>query len=110
MIVAKTSLGNNELLIEALDESVEIAGGASVRQTEGTAIEDKLQDAYGRVKSIISSMAGDFAESLKQKMASGQSVELEFNLGLSASSGFWVISGKGECAIKVKMIWEADRK
>ena len=110
MIASKTSLRNDEILIEAMEESIQVAGEVSGRQTEVTGIEDNLKEAYGTVKNIITTMAGDFAESLKDKVIAGQKVEVEFNLGLSVTSGFWIMSGKGECAIKVKMIWEADQK
>jgi hypothetical protein len=80
MIVAKTTLGNNEILIEAVEASVQVAGEVSGRQTTPTGIEDNLKEAYGRVKDIIISMAEDFALSLKEKATSGQKVEMEFNL------------------------------
>jgi hypothetical protein len=106
MLVARTSVGKQAILIETIEQDVEIVGGAGERQTEPTAIEDTLGEAYERVKDIIKTMATDFAENLKAAVAAGQKIELEFSLGLSASSGLWVVSGKGEAGIKVKIVWE----
>ena len=106
MIAATTSLGDKQILIETLSESVEIAGTPAERQTEETGIEDNLKNAYAGAKEIIGTMAADFAGSLKDKLATAQKVEVEFSLGLASTSGLWVISAKGECALKVKMTWE----
>jgi hypothetical protein len=106
MLVARTSVGTQPILIETTEDDVEIAGEAAERQTQPTSIEDTLGDAYQRAKDVITTMATDFANNLKAAVASGQKIELEFSLSLSAKSGLWVISGKGEAAIKVKMVWE----
>lgn len=109
MLVAKTSVGKEEVLIEVVKEHIEIAGATDKRQTEPTGIEDALGEAYERAKVVITTIAADFATSFKAALASGQKIELEFSLGLSASSGLWVISGKGEAAMKVKMVWEEKK-
>jgi hypothetical protein len=105
MLVAKTSVGSQSILIQTIEDSdVEVAGSRDERQTEPTAI--GVGEAYQRAKAIIATIAADFASDLKTAVASGQKIELEFTLGLSASSGLWMITGKGEAVIKVKMIWE----
>lgn len=105
MLVARTSVGKQAVLIETVEEGMEIIGAQRERQTQPTAIEDTLGEAYERVKEVITTIATDFSENLKELIASGQKVELEFNLALSASTGLWVISGKGEAAIKAKIVW-----
>jgi hypothetical protein len=57
MIAAKTILGNHEILIETVEESVQVAGDASGRQTAPTGIEDNFKESYSRAKNIIISMA-----------------------------------------------------
>jgi non-canonical (house-cleaning) NTP pyrophosphatase len=106
MLVAKTSIGKQAILIETVEDDVQIVGDEGGRQTQPTAIEDTLGEAYQRAKDVITTMAADFAKDIREFVTSGQKVELEFSLGLSATSGLWVISGKGEAAIKVKMMWE----
>ncbi len=110
MIAARTSLNNKEILIETLGEQVELVGQAAGRQTEVTGIEDNLRDAYERAKQMIGGIASDFAASFKEKLATAQKVELEFSLGLSSTSGLWVISAKGEAALKVRMTWDGSHK
>jgi hypothetical protein len=109
MLVARTSIGKQPVLIETVQEGIEIVGQGSGRQTQPTAIEDTLGDAYNRVKEVITTIAADFDKNLKEFIASGQKVELEFSLGLSASTGLWVISGKGEAALKAKIVWEEKK-
>ena len=106
MIAARTFLDTKEILIEVIPESVDIVGGTGQRQTEVTGIEDNLKDAYAKAKDLIGSIASDFAAFLKTKAATAKKVEIEFSLGLSSTSGLWVISAKGEAAFKVKMTWE----
>jgi hypothetical protein len=104
MIVARTSLKDQEILIEAVDEQVEYAGPSTTPRTVDTGIEDKFKGAYDSLKSVVSTIAADFANSFTA--AKGQKIELEFSMSLSATTGVWIVSGKGECAIKVKMVWE----
>jgi hypothetical protein len=110
MLVAKASVGKQPILIETVQEGIEIVGPGGERQTQPTAIEDTLGDAYQRMKEVITTIAADFGKNLKEFIASGQKVELEFSLGLSASTGLWVISGKGEAAIKAKIVWEEKKE
>jgi hypothetical protein len=105
-VSGKTTIGNEEVLIEVAEDDLKLVGAAYKRQTEPTAIEDKLGEAYVRVKGLIRTIAADFSNTLKDVLASGQKIEMEFSLGLSASSGLWVISAKGEAAIKITIAWE----
>jgi hypothetical protein len=95
MLVVKTSVGDESVLIEAVEEQIEVVGAWGQRQTEPTSIEDTLGEAYQRVKYLISTIATDFATDLKTVLATGQKIELEFSLGLSASSGLWGDKRKG---------------
>lgn len=109
MITAKTSVSKQEVLIEVLTETQ--LGTPAGRQTETTSIrdvEERLGTAYERAKEIIGSIATDFGAVL-EKAAATDKVELEFSMGLSSTSGLWVISAKGECALKVKLTWERSR-
>jgi hypothetical protein len=108
MLVARASVGAQAILIETIADNVEVVGGTGRRQTEPTAIEDTLGEPYQRAREVITAIAANFSTIVKEMMASGQKIELEFSMGLSASAGLWVISGKGDAAIKVKMIWEKE--
>src|SRR5580698_4324136 len=102
MLVARTKAGQSTILIETIEEPIEMAGQEEDRQTEETGIEDRLKDAYSRLRTIVTAMADDFRDAAEKISGAGKKLELEYSLGLSASSGLWVISGKGECGVKVK--------
>jgi len=106
MLVAKTSVGSNVILIETDDEDVTFTGSKADRQTELTSIPESLGEAYERAKGVILTIATDFANELKAVVASTQKIEIEFALNLSSSTGLWVMTAKGGASLKVKMIWE----
>lgn len=110
MRAVSTTIGDTEVLIEALEDELEILGavrGGRATQTTGV-VEDELRHAYEKAKSTIKEMAQDIGQELRQltTTARPKQVELEFNMGFSASAGVWVVSGKGDCGLKVKMTWQ----
>jgi hypothetical protein len=109
MRTVRTTIGNTEVLIEAIDENVEVLGPpAGGRATRPTSITDDLQKAYGKAKAIIAEIAEDISKEIHEVSSASRPAELalEFDLGFSAQAGAWVITGKGECALKVTMTWK----
>jgi hypothetical protein len=87
-----------------MEEPVEVVGDADGRQTTG--IKEDLANAYDNAKETIKAIAQDFAQTFQDAVSSAKKVEMEFNMGYSASGGIWVLSGKADCALKVKITWE----
>jgi hypothetical protein len=103
------AIGGAEVLIEVLDDEVEVLGAVRPgRATQTTGVTEDLRQAYAKAKLAISEMAKDMGQELRQLAAATRpkQVELEFNMGFSATAGVWVVSGKGDCGLKVKMTWQ----
>jgi hypothetical protein len=103
-------IGDTMVLIQVMEEPVEIVGEAEQgRATELTGIDDRLKDAYSKVKTLITDIADDIGTELKtiNSAARPKQIEMEMNIGISAQFGpVCLLSAKGDYAIKVKMIWE----
>lgn len=109
METVRTSIGDTEVLIAAIDENVEILGAPpGGRATRTTGITDDLRHAYEKAKTVIAEIASDIGKQMHDVAATSRpaELELEFDLGFSAQAGAWVITGKGECALKVTMTWK----
>lgn len=109
MQAVRTSIGDTEVLIEAIDENVEVLGApAGGRATRTTGITDDLRQAYAKAKTVIAEIADDISKEMQDVSAASRPAELalEFDLGFSVQAGAWVITGKGECALKVTMTWK----
>jgi len=108
MKAVSAKLDNTTILIEAVGEGVEVLGKPVVgRQTKTTGIDNRALDAYNDAKLAITAIAKDIGtqfDALADK-ARPTRVELEFSMGFSASTGVWVITAKGESALKVKLTW-----
>jgi len=98
-----------DILFEAIEEPVEIIGSkARGRQTQSTGITEDVSDAYDRAKRIIYDIAEDIGQQLVETADSikPKKLEIEFSMGFSAEGGIWIISGKANAGLKVKMVWE----
>jgi Trypsin-co-occurring domain 1 len=104
-----TEIGNTKVLVEAQQEIVELIGtDTDGRRTIPTGISADMSDAYRRAKDTLKQMATDFGNDFTQ-IASAvrpKSLEVEFNLALSAETGMWIVTTKGECALKITLCWE----
>jgi hypothetical protein len=106
MIAAKTMIGKQGVLIQVDNSDIAILGAQKGRKTALTSIETDLEDAYDRVKGVITNIAADFADRFKEIVNSGHGLEMEFSVGLSAKTGLIFIGAEGQAAFKVKMTWE----
>jgi hypothetical protein len=111
MKAAQTKVGNSDILIEMIDDVdvLEIVGGkAGERLTVKTGIAEQLSEAYGKAKTAIKEIAEDMGQELHRLTATARpkQVDIEFGLGLSAGAGIWIVTGKADGALKVKMSWE----
>ena len=111
MKAVKETIGNTSILIQTMDEELEVIGtkegGPDIVDT---GIEDKLKEAYGKAKSVIKSIAEDIGDELNSLQINKRpkQMEIEFNIGLSAEAGVWVLGAKNDYALKVKMTWESE--
>jgi hypothetical protein len=108
MKTIKDTVGGAAILIQALDDDLEVVNDTSGPALFETGIEDRLKDAYARAKSVIREIAEDMGAELGDWRSPNRpkQVEVAFNLGFSAEAGVWIVTGKGECALNVKMTWE----
>jgi hypothetical protein len=109
MKVIRERIGDADVLIQALDDggleglNFEDEGPALVN----TGIEDDIQDAYEKAKTVIKNVATDFGSELDdiRKKTHVKQMELEFSLGFSAQAKAWVVGVKADSALKVKLTW-----
>lgn len=115
MKVIKETIDGTTIFIQIIDEDLEILeetknGG---RFTQVTGIEEEIHAIYAKTKSLIKNIAEDIGAEIKSLQASTRpkQVEMEFNVGISAQAGpIWILSGKGDYALKVKMTWEFESR
>jgi hypothetical protein len=109
MKTVSEQIENTKILIETMDESVEVVGtDQHGRATVTTSMNERIAKAYEEAKDTIAAIALDMGkefDSLKGQTRPKQ-LELEFAMGFSASAGVWVITAKGDAALKVKLIWQ----
>jgi len=110
-----TTIGNNDVLIETMDDDLKIdedskPDRSTGRQTEITGVTEDIKDAYGSVKLIIKDISADIGTQLESISAASRpkQAEMELNMGFSAQAKTWVLSGKTDCALKLKLTWEFD--
>lgn len=110
MKAIQEKIGDVQILIQAIDEEIEVLGEAqNKRDTRTTGTGDKLKKTYDKLQSVLKTLAEEVGSHLKNIESSSRpkQVEAEFKLGLSAQFGpVWLLSGKGDYSIKVKMTWE----
>lgn len=110
MKVVTDTIGNTMVLMQVMDDVIEMVGETGQgRATEPTGVDDRLKDAYSKVKTLITDIAEDIGMQFAdiQSAARPKQIEMEMNIGISAQFGpVCLLSAKGDYAIKVKMIWE----
>lgn len=109
MKAVQTKIGSTDIAIEMTDEPLEIYGQSQEgRRTQTTGVADQLKDSYDKAKTVIKEIAEDIGQHLTTVRTGSRPkrVDIEFGLNLSGSTGVWVVTGKGECTLKVKMAWE----
>ncbi|HKQ52331.1 MAG TPA: CU044_2847 family protein [Pyrinomonadaceae bacterium] len=112
MKVIKETIGGAEIFIQTLDDGLVVLGDAQQgRATQVTGIQDGLKEAYQRARAVIKEIAQDMGAELKNiaGLACPNEVEMEFSLGISTEGKVvWLVSGKGEFGMKVKMSWKLE--
>lgn len=111
MKAVQETIGNSTVLIQTLDDELEVLnadqGGPDLVDT---GIEEKLQEAYAKAKSVIKNIAEDIGGGLNTLNAETRpkQLEIEFNMGLSSEAKAWVLGAKSNCGLKVKMVWAPE--
>ena len=103
-----TMAGDMEVLLEVVDDHIEIEGdGRTGRQTRTTGIEDRVLDAMAMAKKVVKNIASEFGEGLLDLDLAirPKLLEMEFNMGFSLEAGKWLVCGKSDFGIKVKLSW-----
>lgn len=108
MKVIKETIGDTTVFIQAVDEVAVVVGETQTgRSTQTTSIEEELTHAYAKLKSTLKGFAEDIGMEVKNINADTRPKEVgvEFSMSLSTQLGAWIFSEKGDCALKVTMIW-----
>jgi hypothetical protein len=106
--VIEENLGNTTIVIQTVDEPLEVFEDGG-RATHLTGIRSSIENGYTKIKSLIKEIATDIGDELHTIESSSRpkQVEMEFQIALSAQIGpVLILSGKGDCAMKVKMTWD----
>jgi hypothetical protein len=106
--VIKDSLGDTEITIQPISESLEVLGEGG-RATQLTGLRDDVKNGYSKIKCLIREVATDIGSELHavESLSRPKQVEVEFQIAMSAQIGPVVIlGGKGDSTMKVKMIWD----
>jgi hypothetical protein len=112
--ISKENIGNITIAIQTLEGSFEILNEetATGRATQLTGVGDKMENLYGKLKVMLREIATDLGSEFKNIQANSRpkSVEMEFQIGLSAEVGpVWLLGAKGNYAMKVKMTWDLEK-
>lgn len=119
MKVIKDKIGDTSVLIQTIQEPVEVLPNTTQKEEpsiENTAItENKINEAYKSVKSVITEIATDLGEefsSIKNPQRPSQ-VEMEFSIGISGEVKAGIekiivlgVSTKNDYAFRVKLTWD----
>ena len=113
MRAIETKIGDARVLIETIAEDVNVIAFREKekdrgRQTVTTSVQDDIMTAYDNLKAVIGSIAEDIGQRLRSltEEARPKQTEMEINLGFSGEANAWIVTGKAEAALKLKMIWE----
>ena len=112
MKVIQETIGETTVFIQSFDEELEVIdtmGGG--RATQVTGIKEGVRDAYKKLKSAITDIAKDISTDMRRIGAADRpkSLEIEFNVGISAQAGPVFLVGGGESSFKVTMNWDFDK-
>lgn len=110
MRVVRDVVGGATVLIQVVDDDL-VDLTQSSEAYEPHSLEDKLAGAFLEARSVIRSIANDFATDFQTvpEASRPKQVDVEFSLALSMQGSMWILTSKGEGALKVKMSWELKR-
>ena len=110
MKVITQEIGGVTVLIETVEAVPELVGAESGgRATQLTGIDEHIEATYSKIKTLIRALVEDIGTELYEMDAakSPSEIQMDFSLGVSAQAGpIWVLSGKGEYLMKVKLTWK----
>jgi hypothetical protein len=112
MKVIQETIGNTTVIIQMLEEDVEFINGSVGRETEPTGIGDSIEGVYDKMKKLIKEVAVDFGNELRtlKSLQKPKTIEIGFQIGMSASVGPVVILGAGiSNGLSVKMTWDLKK-
>lgn len=112
MQIIEETIGGAQVYIETMETGTEVIGEPQKgRRTGTTSIQGQIENVYARAKSVIRSIAADVGQDLTAIAGTARpaSVEVEFNMGFSAQVDSWVLMGKGDVVLKVRIKWEPER-
>lgn len=112
MQVVRTNIGETDIFIELLDDTLEVVGEEQYgRQTDTTSVSESLYQVYSTAKSVIRTIADDIGKEMNTIDPSSRpkQVEMEFNMSLSGGTNVWILSGKANSGLKIKMTWELNQ-
>lgn len=113
MKTIRETIGNASILIQMIEDyELEV-----VNETQegpniiDTGVEEEVKEAYSKAKAIIKGFAEDIGTELEtvRTNARPKQMEIEFNMGLSAQAGVWILGVKNDYVLKVKMTWELGK-
>jgi Trypsin-co-occurring domain 1 len=111
MQVVKDAVGETTVFIQTVDDDLEIINSTSDEpDIIDTSIEDRVQSAYVKARSLIKRIAEDIGEDLGAAHAMGSAqlkqVEVSFSLGFAAKADAWILGTSGQYTLNVKIVWE----
>lgn len=91
------------------DATLAISSGKGIKQTSA---KDRIRNAKAQLEEFISAIAESIHQKLSRFPAGGtpSTIELSFTIGFSAELDAWVIGGKAEQGIELKLIWAGASK
>ena len=118
MKMIRERIGDTDVLIQTIEKEYINSGSTkgiipTGKETKETGIEENIQGAYSKAKSLIKNIAEDLGRELDsvRETAQVKQMEVEFSIGFSAEAKPWVVfTTKADSSLKVKLIWHADNK
>ena len=110
MQVIRETIGDTTVLIQTIDEELVIVGQAG-RAIRPTGLDDGVKEIYKKIKSTITGISKDISTDMRRIGVADrpESLEIEFNVGVSAEAGPVFLTGAGETGLKIKMTWDFDK-
>jgi hypothetical protein len=101
-----TTVDEKPVLLEVVEVEQEGEGFREIGRTED--VKKSLVDAFHNALDIVRSVGKTAGEQLGRiaKEVGPNKAELELSMSLSAQTGLWVFTAKGEGTLKVKFTWE----
>jgi hypothetical protein len=107
MKVIKAKIRESEILVGTIDDDIDLPE-SNGRATQTTSIPDRINTCWDTAKELITTISEDVGSAIISASNKTQpcQVEMELSIGFSAKTGMWVLTGKGNCGFKVKLVWE----